>query len=312
MSFADSHKPRSKSADQPHRFAGRCVVWFVLIAGLLFLPGCAWVLALSGESAGESQRLFDKAKIAEQNGESQKTGLLLQRATEANPDDTEIRRELARWLLEQGAADAALQQLRFAVESSPDDVEALVQMAGILFDEQRDDDIERPLNAALSLNSEHVEALMLQAALAERQGRETLALETYHRVLLHHPEHMAARLRVAQIQVHWERPAQATPMLLAICDCPDATPDQKVEARWALGVAFAQQQRWQDAAQALAAAAPQRRHMRADDWYQLAYVRYQTGDHNAAWSDLGTALRFNPHHQDSLVMANVLRQQQRR
>ena len=77
MNSGVPHNQMPVPAEESLWFAGRCLVRFVMIVGLWFSSGCAWVQTLRGDAVAESQRLLDEAKIAEQKGEMQKAGMLL-------------------------------------------------------------------------------------------------------------------------------------------------------------------------------------------------------------------------------------------
>ena len=284
----------------------------LLLIGLLPLSlgllGCAWLGKTAGNPSLECQNLLEQAQQAERTGNIEQAETFLQQAIQANPEDAEARRKLARLLLEQGEIDAAVDQLRLAVIQNPDDVDSFIQLARIQLDHGRYEGAEQAVRSALQLDADHVGALLMRAEAAEVQGRETLELETYHRILARDPENNVARQRVAGIQIAAGRPDRAAPLLRAACESQTASAEQHAAARWMLGIAYGQQQRWRDSVAALSAAAPYRREMTADDWYRLAYARYATNDTNDALSNASMALRLRPNHRQAAAMTGALQQ----
>lgn len=268
--------------------------------------GCAWMGKLTGNASLEAQNLIEQAERADEAGNVEEAGVLLGRAIEANPEDSEARRKLARLLLEGGDVDAAVRQLRAAVVQNPDDVDSFVGLARIQMDHGRTDGAEWAIVQALEIEAGHVGALLLLAELAEARGSEPLALETYHRILAGDPENIRARQRIAEIQIASGRPERAAPLLRAVCESETATEEQAAEARWTLGIAYGRQRRWRDSSAALAQAATHRKTMSADDWYRLAYARFAAGDRSGAYADASTALRLQPGHSQAAALTGAL------
>ncbi|MGH7199660.1 MAG: tetratricopeptide repeat protein [Planctomycetaceae bacterium] len=289
--------------------AGRTHLGRLCLAALVSgaLTGCAWVRTVWNESSsGESQELLAQARKAEQAGHTDRAALLLEAASLSNPDDAALHRELARFQIAQGERGEAVAHLRQAIRLDPHDAEGHAALARLFFLQGRLDDAERETGAALRCAPSHREALLLKAALAEQRNRFGLALDTYHRVLCCDEENISARLRVAAIQLRSSRPERAAPLLRSICDDPQATAQQQADARWALGLAYGRNGRWEDAAAALAEAS-RARPMTADDWYTLAYARFRVGDLAGAQSDLLAALNADPAHTAAVHMAAALR-----
>jgi tetratricopeptide (TPR) repeat protein len=282
----------------------------VLLCVCLILSGCSWLDKVRGHPTLEAQSLMEQAEQAEAKGDIERAGYLLHEAIDANPEDVEGHRELARLSLKQGKIDTAVEHLRLAIEQNPDDIDSYVQLTRIQLDYNRLDGAEREIAAALSIDPQHVQALLLKAELAERRGRAGLAMETYYRVLSRESENVRARLRLAELQIAAGRPDRAAPLLRSLCECPAANQQQKAEALWSLGDAYGKSGRWRDAAAALAAAVPHRE-MQVDDWYRLAYAHYAAKDYRGAWLDIDRALQSNPGHPRALAMRGILSNQSR-
>ncbi len=235
--------------------------------------------------------------------------MLLEEALAETPKDPHLHQEMARLMRSLGQPELALEHLEQAVENNPDDVEANVELAQIYRDHQQTPQAIECLEAALQNDPKHPTALVMRASLAEQQHDTQTAIETYHRVLCSDPNHVKARLQIARLELENQSPNLAAPLLRAVCQCNRATPTESAEARWSLGVAYGQENRWSDAVTALAEASSHRDDMTADDWYRLAYARGKVGDWNQAQNDVQQALRINPRHENAQAMLNVFRWQ---
>ena len=278
------------------------------IAWGLLAAGCAAQRnASSGEQAGECQRLREQARTAEAKGDLKQAQALLTQAVESSPTHAQTRWELSEVLYERGSVDAAAGQLREFVALNPDDPRGYVRLAETLLSQQRVEEAGELVAEALQLDPNCTAGLVLQGRLHELQQKNDRALESYHRAIICDPDQIPARLHVAAIHLKEGQPVRAAPVLRSILSSPQATRGQKSEAQWLLGSTYALQQRWPQAAAELAAAAESRR-MTPDEWYSLAYARYQSGDLAGARRDADSALAASPGHTAALALQNTLAQ----
>jgi tetratricopeptide (TPR) repeat protein len=262
-------------------------------------------------SCTQARDLAEQARDAEQAGDLPRAVELMGQALETNPGDPQLHREMARLMIDSGNRPAAVEHLQYATEKLPDDSESFVLLAELLLEQGRGDEATAALDAALTADPLSTTALVMRAALAERRHESDLALETYYRVLAVEPKHVAARLRVAEIQLERERPEIAAAMLRAVCQSPHVAPGDAADAAWTLGIAYGQDGRWEEAVTTLAGAAARRpSRMTADDWYRLAYARNQIGDVERSRDDLRQALQLDPRHPQAQAMAEELQRQQ--
>jgi len=298
---------RAPAATSPPTCA-RALGWLVLAIALAgTCTGCAWVRGLLANPNDEARRLTEHARDAIEAGRYEDAHELLERAGQLSPDDAEIHRLDARIQLAQDRRREAIEELRSAVELDRDDAASRVQLARLLVDEGLHDEALRPLKEALQIDARNVEALLLRAQLAEQSGDNELALEIYHRVLGYDCDQVTAKLKLARLQVtegHWER---AAPLLRTACECPRATPSQRAEAKWTLGIAYGRAKRWREAADELAAAGELKGSLSADDWYRLAYARLQADDFKGAWQAMEKTLQLNSRHDGALAMSSLFR-----
>ncbi len=258
------------------KFSHACQLSWLVIAAVLFgtVSGCGWLRQFADRPAAMSQHWASEARLAEQAGENERAEKLLRSAVETQQDDAGVHWQLAEFLTAQGRRDEAIAELEIARRLGPDDTRLAVELARAYLQSSQPSRAAGPLADALEADEQNVEALLLMGQLAELEDRQNDALETYHRILQQQPEHFAAKMRLAAIQLRSKNPEQAAPLLRSICQCPLSTTEQQAQALWMLGLAYGREQRWQDAENALARAIEHRTNVTADDWYRLGFVHY--------------------------------------
>ncbi len=240
-----------------------------------------------------SQGLYHKALECETRGEHPEAVRLLRDSIEANPEDPELRWELARVLIEHGDTPAALQELRFLVRNYPDDARAYITLSKTLLSRGRAEDAAHLANLAIDLDNRSVEARMLRAQIAEVRGDFEVAFETYHHILLEQPELVEVRLKLARLELEQGEPRIAAAILRETLTEVPLDPEQTRSAQWLLGTAYASEDRWAEAAAALALGIPLE-HATTQQRYELAYACCQAGDRDRARQELAVVLQAEP------------------
>ena len=258
------------------------------------------------DPATNARSLADRARQAEDDGDTARARQLLEQARRADPDNAEINRQLAQVLLSEGKADAALAALGDSLTRDPGDHRGRFLLAGILVDRGELDRANAVLDEALSIDPQALDVLLLKGRIAEIEQQDGLALECYHRAVGVEPENIIARLRIAELQIKAERPDRAAPILRSICQSNQASCDQLASARWQLGIVYGRERRWEEAATELAAAIQTRPTTHADDWYRVAYAHRMAGNDGAASASLQRALELDPAHPAALALATAL------
>lgn len=280
--------------------------------------GCAMAVGLAGCAAGRELTVQTVQAIGNVGtGLWRALGGSHDRKDDASLDDDAFVRDIDRrcrkatQLLDSGDAAGAAEVLEEAIAAHPDEIDARLQLARVLQGLRRLDEADEEASAVLAAAPQNVEALLLRAEIAAVDGRPDKALERYHRVLAASPGNVPAQLRIAQLEMAAAHPERAAPLLRSVCQSTQTSPEQRADAMWTLGLAYGLERRWSDAAAALAAAAPHRPRMTADDWYQLAYARNLAGDAEGAASDLQQALQREPGHRGAAAMQQELRRAMR-
>lgn len=280
-------------------------VW--LLGLWLALMGCNASRNAAAARSTESQQLAQQARQAEDRGDERAAELLLTAAVSRNPADCETRLELSELLLQHGSLDDATAHLRRLVVQNPDDPRGYVRLAEALYHQQHYGEAATLLDQALEMDPEHAQALLLRGRLHELAQRDDRALEAYHRAMHADPDEEDAELRIAGIHLKRGQQRQAAPLLRSVLESAHATPQQVSAAWWMLGMAHALDERWPDAADALAKGVRDQQ-MSSADWCQLAYARFRAGNVPAAREAVAQALQINPHDANSLAMQTALEQ----
>lgn len=278
----------------------RYLTGFAAVFALSMLSGCAWWREYR-DTFAYSQSLFRKAIESESKGKTTEAVTLLRQSIEANPDDPEIRWELARLLLDQGQTTEALRELRYLVKHYPDDSRAYMSLARTLLQRGRLDDAAELADLALDLDARSTEALVLRAHIAEARGDLALAMETYHQILLQQPENAEVRLGLARLEMEHGDCRGAAALLRETLASVALSPEQTAATQWMLGMTYARQERWQEAATALSLGLPLER-ATARQHYEMAYACFRAGDAERARAELTLVLHTEPQNATAMAM----------
>ena len=275
-----------------------------------FFSGCTWFRNCVGKCPEKSHKLAEQARLAEEAGDIRQAVAFFEGALAETPDDPHLHRETARLLLKLDQRAEAQRHLQVAVDENPDDVEANVELAQLYIANHQAHFAVECLESALQSDPKHITALVLRGKLAEYLNDPQTAIETYHRVLGVEPNHVEARVRLAWLHLENRQPHLAAPLLRSVCQSSRAEPEQTAEARWALGIAYGQEDRWQDAVRSLISATEEGIEMTADDWHRLAYAKSRLGDWEGVRSDLEQTLKLDPQHKNAVAMRDLVRRQE--
>lgn len=267
----------------------------LVLALLMPHVGCARMRSQLSHRSSECTQLCEEARLAREQGRKTQADQLLDAAVQMRPKDAETQLQLADELWTSGRQLAAAETMQRIVAERPDDAPITLRLAQMEFEIGRTEAAQAALTTTLRMDPENPEALRLQAKLEERRGDEVAALATYHHLLRVVPEDFDAQLRLADLHLKRGQADRAAPLLRSALEHPYATAAQRAEAEWQLGLSYARMDRWADAAESLQTAARSRK-CTAEDWYRVAYVQTQIGNHEAAFDSLSQTLRLEPNH----------------
>lgn len=311
MKIWRQHNDRSKSAGDSSK-RRTSPVWSYLLhglAGVVLLPGCAWVRAQAQHRSEKCGELCSKAAEARQAGRCDRADALLDEALKKSPHDYETQHQLADSLWEAGRKQQSLEILRRLKQSYPQDARLAISLAERLAAAGQNSDALECLQPALTAEPTATAALELKAKIEANQGDLDAALASYQRLCHQKTVSVDTYLRMGRLYLRRQQPDRAAPLFrIALVD-PHASSAEQLEAQWQLGVAYSQAERWSEAADQLEHVV-ERRDMSADDWHTLAAVEYQTGNALAAGNAIQRALALNPQHAPSRELGAALARNQ--
>ena len=273
---------------------------------LLLLSGCSsWRQHVLREES-RARQLADQARQASDEHDWETSEQYLEEAIATNPEDSEFRLQFADVLLSQGKTEQAVDQLKRAAKKNPDDFRSFVELSRVLIDQRRHQQAAAPLNYVLERDPENLDALLLWAQLQTLLGKNDQAMQAYHRILQVDPNHVDATLGIARLKLQKADSREAAPLLRAVCQAPDCTAEQRAKAYWQLGIAYGQDERWQDAVASLSQALHEGYPESVDHRYRLAYARYRSGDVATAAKDLQQLVADHPQFAPAQSLVNQL------
>lgn len=255
-----------------------------------------------------AQKLATQARHAQECGDCAQAEHLLTAAVKTNPRDTETRLELSDLLMEQGSRDDAVLHLRKLAEQNPEDPRPVTRLAEAMYTRGDLSEATSLVDRALRLDPSSVDALLLRGRLHEHRHQEDAALAAYCRAYQSDRSRLEPQLRMAEVHLRRKQARQSGAILRNVLNRTDLAVADQARSHWLLGQSYAQEKRWNEAADALRRSAEHRR-MTADDWYQLAFAAYRAGDFTLSRQSAAAALQIDPQHASATAIHDLLLQQ---
>ncbi len=253
------------------------VVGILALTWLSVSPiGCAAIQQRISRRSEKCSSLCEQAREARIQGWPDQAELLLDEAIRHRPKDAETRRQLAEAMWEAGRRDEALAELSELVQLHPHDAKLRTQQATLLWNDQNAAAAARSAEVALRLDPQSIEALFVKARADAARGNYEDALAAYVRLLQLAPDRLDARFELAEVHIQRGHPDQACPLLRDALPTAPSPCEQRAEAEWRLGLAYAAAERWTDAANYLGRAIEQREACDRD-WQCLAAAKSLSG-----------------------------------
>ena len=238
--------------------------------------GCAAIQQQVTRRSAKCGSLCEQAREARAQGWPDQAELLLNEAIRHRPKDVETRRQLAEAMWEAGRHDEALTELSELVQLHPRDAKLRTQQATLLWNDKNAAAAARAANVALRLDPQSIDALFVKARSDAARGEYEDALASYVRLLQLAPDRLEARFELAEVHIQRGHPDQACPLLRDALPTAQSTCEQRADAEWRLGLAYAAAERWADAANHLGRAIEQREACDRD-WQCLAAAKTLAG-----------------------------------
>ena len=284
-----AHRTACNQGRSRGRCAGRLVrrsrslTPILRLAGVLVLAclgaspiGCSAIQQQISRRSEKCDSLCEQAREAREQGWPEQAELLLNEAIRHRPKDVGTRRQLAEAMWDAGRHDEALAELSELVQLHPHDAKLRTQQATLLWNDKNAAAAARAADVALRLDPQSVEALFVKARTDAARGEYENALVSYVRLLQLAPDRLDARFELAEVHIQRGHPDQACPLLRDALPIAPSPCEQRAEAEWRLGLAYAAAERWTDAANHLGRAIEQREACDRD-WQCLAAAKTLAG-----------------------------------
>jgi len=279
---------------------------------LLALCGCVSVGGRGPADANviEARQLTQRGIDAACHGNWGEAEVLFSQASESSPSDVPAKEHYARTLWRRGKRDKAIEMMAEAVRLSGSDPRLHVEL-GKLYLAQGD--LVRAswhADVAIGGNSQLADAWALRGDVLARNGDPTAALAAYHRALGYQEDYSRVQLAVADLYQRMNRPRRS---LATLDDLAQRFADDQVppHVRYRQGVALLSLERFEDAAEHLAAAADHEIGS-ADVFYQLGRAELLAGRPASARWAVTQALALAPAHEPAHHLLAEINDLQRR
>lgn len=249
----------------------------VLLLMCSLLVGCTSFRNKMAERREACDSLCQQARNAKRDGWPDQADLLLNEAVRQRPGDLETRRQLAEALWDCGRQQAAIDEYRELVALHSRDARLQQRLAVMLWTTGQRTEASRFAEQTLRLDPTSAEALLVKAR-AEVENRDfDAAVATYIRLTRAAPDLVEGKLELAQAHVERGHAHQACALLRDVISQPQLSDNQRADAEWKLGMAYASDDRWCEAASHLANSIEKRSDTTGGDWQLLAVAKSLSG-----------------------------------
>lgn len=221
--------------------------------------------------------LCQQARNAKREGWPDQADLLLNEAVRQRPDDLETRRQLAEALWDCGRQQDAIDEYRELIASHSRDARLHQRLSVMLWSTGQRTEAAKSAEQTLRLDPTSAEALLVKAR-SEIQRRDfDAAVATYIRLSRVSPDLVEAKLELAQAHVERGHAHQACALLRDVVAQPQLSDVQRADVEWKLGLAYASEDRWCEAASHLSNSIEKRGDISGGDWQLLNVAKSLSG-----------------------------------
>lgn len=256
--------------------AARCVRWGLLLLFGLTLFGCSAIRRQVAERRATCDSLCQQARNAKKDGYPDQADLLLNEAVRQRPDDLETRRQLAESLWDCGRSHDAIAIYEELAKLHPKDLRLHQRLATICWTAGQPADAYRSAESALRLDPTCADALLVKARCEASRREFDAATSTYIRLSRVAPDRIEARIELAEVHVERGYSNQACTVLREVLAEPMLTCEHRGDVEWKLGLAYASEDRWKEAATHLTNSI-EVRPMSNVDWQMLVTAKRLAG-----------------------------------
>jgi tetratricopeptide (TPR) repeat protein len=251
-----------------------------LVLFVCLLCGCSSAGRQLTERRETCHSLCQQARTAKSEGWPDQADLLLNEAVRQRPDDLETRRQLAEAMWECGRQQDAIDEYQELAKSHSRDARLQQRLAVLAWTTGQRELAAQAADRTLRLNPTSAEALLVKARSEAARRDFDAAMATYIRLGRAAPELIDAKLELAEVHLERGHSHQACQSLRDVMTHPQLTAEQKADAEWKLGLAYATNDRWSEAATHLGNSV-EKRPSTAADWQILLTAKQLAGQESS-------------------------------
>ncbi len=283
----------------------RSWLWLLIMVGIC--SGCAgFARRWQRDEVVSARQIAQQGMDAFHSGDWPRASKYLAQAVDVCPVDERIRSRYAETLWNLGSHRAAIEHLREAVRLSGSDPELVVRLGEMYLAEGDLHQADQLASSALDSGRDLAAAHRLRGDVLQRKGQWREALAAYQRALSIQPQYVEVQLAVAQVYYRNGRPQRALATLRTLADAYSPG-EEPAELPYWQGLACAALGRNELAAEYWTMAET-RGLASADLLYQLAEVRWQSGDNAGGAETLRHAMQCDPQHPQATRLCELMGQ----
>lgn len=260
-------------------------VGLILAAGFC-TSGCSAIRGQSSQRREACDSFCQRARNAKREGWGDQADLLLNEAVRQRPDDLETRRLLVEAMWECGRQQDAIDECRDLAKTHPRDARLHQRLAVMSWTTGQRANAAQSAERALQLNPTCADALLVKARCQTARRDFEGAVSTYIRLTRCAPDLLDAKLELAEVHVERGNCNQACSILRDVLATTRLSAEQKADAEWKLGLAYASADRWTEAATHLAGAI-EKRESESSDWQLVMIARCLAGQDSGGFESSG-------------------------
>lgn len=222
--------------------------------------------------------LCQQARNAKKDGYPDQADLLLNEAVRQRPDDLETRRQLAESFWDCGRNQEAIAEYQELAKQHPRDLRLQKRLAVMSWSAGQPAEAMRSAERSLRLDPACADALLVKARFEASRREFDAATSTYIRLSRAAPDLVDARLELAEVHVERGYSNQACTVLREVLADSTLAADRRADVEWKLGLAYASEDRWKEAATHLESSVDKRPSSTID--WQMVMTAKRLAGHN--------------------------------
>lgn len=254
--------------------AAEVVVYGGVALIFCLFSGCQWLPRYQGRDTDRCRQQIEESFAAQQAGDLDQARKHLQNAADIHPGNSESWWNLAELSIQQDDYASAADELKHYITLQPNDPQGYLRLAQLYYLQNQYTQATEVLDETLRRSPRNFEAVLLSARLARKQSNHQQAIANYYHALQIDPKHVDTTLELAELLIARQESARASSLLRELARKNLQEADQ-ARTHLNLGIAYGQEQRWDNAVTHLEIARTITPDPSSRDLYRLAYAHWK-------------------------------------